>query len=106
MHDRKHAGPFEIRVVREHRLHWPLVYTPTLEELDRALRSVEAAITTLQRQRASILPRFRRALEAVTDEQAAAVVPRFERYRVLCEGEDAGNRIVAAGSDDGGSSAA
>src|ERR1700732_3955284 len=84
-----HVVKFPIgRVVREHRIGCILAATPEAEEVERALRSVRDAITTLRRQEASLILRWRHALEQETPEQNARLVERNMRRIYACAKED------------------
>ena len=76
------------RVVREHRIGCILAASPEAEELDRALRSVQHALTTLRRQEASLILRYRHAREQETPEQHARLVDRNTRRVFACAKED------------------
>jgi len=64
------------RVVRLNRLRYPLDYNPTMKELDRAVWSIDQAIASLKRQRASVFAQWRHAFAKITREEHAAGAAR------------------------------
>jgi hypothetical protein len=92
------------RVVREHRVGIILAATPKAEAIEQALRSVRAAIRTLQRQRATLELLAWREREKETPEQHAALVARNMR-RIYAREDEGAAEHRANDIDDGGSAA-
>ena len=88
------------RVVREHRIAPLLAATPEAEAIDQAFRSVEHAMKSLERQRASLQLRWNRVRKKETPEQHARLVERNMRRIVACQDEDRAAERAAAPPPD------